>query len=245
MGMNCNGITDVGQKRNNNQDYFVIKELSEKLAFMIVCDGMGGAAGGSEASSIAAETFADFVLSNITKENKEEYIAVLEGALEKANKAVYDRAASKRSLEGMGTTVAACIYDGESYYTLWVGDSRIYAVTDKGILQLSHDHSYVQSLVDSGKITKQEAKLHPNRNIITKAVGTEEYIEGDVCKIDSTAFRGIMLCSDGLCGYVEEKDIERVLLEETDSKQSAERLVQMANESGGYDNITVIVHYKR
>ena len=176
--------------------------------------------------------------------SKETYLAVLEKALEKANKSVSDKAKSSKELDGMGTTLVSAIFDGESYYCLWVGDSRIYAITSNGLLQISHDHSFVQTLIDNGSITPDEAKVHPNRNIITKAVGTDSNISGDVSKLNAGSIRGLMLCSDGLCGYVDEDEIAKVCLGEDDAQRCCERLVDIANDAGGPDNITVVVHKK-
>ena len=242
MGINIGGKTDVGRKRNNNQDCFLIKELGENLILMIVCDGMGGAAGGSEASTTAANEFAAYIEQQLQIGKTESYLTVLENALEKANKSVGDMAKSSKELNGMGTTLVCAVFDGESYYCLWVGDSRIYAITANGLSQISHDHSFVQTLVDSGTITPDEAKVHPNRNIITKAVGTDSTIAGDVSKIEAQNVKGLMLCTDGLCGYVEEAEITKICLGEEDAQKCCECLVDVANNAGGPDNITVVVH---
>ena len=127
MGINIGGKTDVGRKRSNNQDCFLIKELENNLVLMVVCDGMGGAAGGSEASNLAAQVFAKQVEENINPKNTSEFLSVLEKAIDAANKSVSDKANSSKDLNGMGTTLVCAIFDGDSYYCLWVGDSRIYA----------------------------------------------------------------------------------------------------------------------
>ena len=244
MGINLGGLTDIGRKRKNNQDCFFIREFEEDFVLMIVCDGMGGAAGGSEASRLAADTFAAHVESNIKRGNTEEYLSILENALDAANKSVVEKAKSEKELEGMGTTIVCAIFDKDTYYCLWVGDSRIYAITADGIMQISHDHSFVQTLVDNGSITAEEALTHPNRNIITKAVGTEASINADVARTDSVNINGLLLCSDGLCGYVPEDVISGMCLEKQNADECCEVLVALANEAGGYDNITVVVHKK-
>lgn len=243
MKKNFCGKTDVGLKRDNNQDCFLIRELGENIILMVVCDGMGGAAGGSEASTVAAEVFAEYVCGNF--ENTECRSKLLLDAQIKANDAVCDKAQTVSGLDGMGTTIVAALYDGEKYTCLWVGDSRIYALTKGVIKQISHDHSFVQALVDSGNITSEEAKNHPNRNIITKAIGTSRNIEGDVCEFPDSELDGILLCSDGLCGYVEEDRICDICNNENDAEKCVEKLVAAANDVGGTDNITVIVHKKR
>ena len=245
MGMNIYGKTDVGLKRETNQDCFVIENITESVILMIVCDGMGGANGGSEASSLAAKSFSDYVRENFENTDEYEYTVLLTKALERANERVLEKASSGKEYEGMGTTLVCALYDGESYNCLWVGDSRIYAFRTEGVVQISHDHSFVQSLVDSGNITTEEAKIHPNRNIITKAVGIENGVAGDVCRLSSQEFDGLLLCTDGLCGYVEEKDIYEALRTKKDASECCEKLIELANKSGGNDNITVIVHKKQ
>lgn len=245
MGNNYCGKTDIGLKRTTNQDYFKVSTPGESLVLMVVCDGMGGANGGSEASSLAAENFVKYLETNLNVNNKDEYLSCLEKALEQANKTVCEKAVISKELEGMGTTLVSALYDGESYYCIWVGDSRIYAITDKKLRQISHDHSFVQTLVDGGNITAEEAKNHPNRNIITRAVGIESGICGDVCKISDKKIDGVMLCSDGLCGYVEEEEIMEILKREKDTEKACGMLVEAANRNGGPDNITVVIHKKQ
>lgn len=245
MGNNYFGKTDIGLRRTTNQDYFMLKNLGDGPVLMIVCDGMGGVNGGSEASMLAAETFTEYIEKHININSKNDYLSVMECALGEANKTVCKKAGTSKELEGMGTTLVCALYDGESYYCVWVGDSRIYAITENGLCQISHDHSFVQTLIDNGSISKEDAKSHPNRNIITKAVGIEDGISPDVCKISADNLDGIMLCSDGLCGYVEESEIENILKEYTDAEACCEKLVETANGTGGPDNITVVIHKKQ
>lgn len=245
MGINFSGKTDIGKRRETNQDFFLIRELSQELVLMVVCDGMGGANGGCEASRLACESFVSYVETHLEKDKKSEYLSVLEAALVKANESVCTKAESAKELEGMGTTLVCALFDTEDYYCIWVGDSRIYAMTDTCLLQISHDHSFVQSLIDGGSITKEEAKNHPNRNIITKAVGTEGTIQGDVCKVSAENIKAMLLCSDGLCGYVDEERIFEMCKDEQDAEKCCEMLINEANNAGGIDNITVIVHNNR
>lgn len=245
MGTNYYGKTDVGLKRETNQDCFVIENITENVLLMIVCDGMGGANGGSEASSLAAKSFSEYVKEHFDGTDKYEYTDLLINALSKANEMVIEKASSGKEYEGMGTTLVCAMYDGESYNCLWVGDSRIYAFRTEGVIQISHDHSFVQSLIDSGNITAEEAKSHPNRNIITKAVGIENATCGDVCRLPADEFDGLLLCTDGLCGYVEEKAIYEAVRTKKDASECCEELIELANKSGGNDNTTVIVHRKQ
>ncbi len=236
------GQTDVGRKRDNNQDFFGTKKFESGSILCTVCDGMGGANGGSTASSLAVEIFTCCVEESVDKgENELEVLFLLQQALTKANAEVFSKSQEDSSLSGMGTTLVSCLCKDGKYYCIAVGDSRIYAITDKGLKQLSHDHSYVQSLIDSGAITEDEARVHPNRNIITKAVGTAESIEGDLFVIDADNVSGLLLCSDGLCGYVNKSDMERICLENKDAEMCAKKLVAKANSESGADNITAVV----
>ena len=242
MGINYSGKTDIGKKRETNQDYFVAKTIRDNIDLLVVCDGMGGAKGGMEASSLCAETFCAYVENNLDCEKKNEYISVMESALDEANRKVYEKSKIDPALEGMGTTIVAAICDENDYYLLWAGDSRIYAILNDGIMQVSHDHSFVQSLVDAGNITEEQARTHPNRNIITKAAGTDKQIKADVMKTSNCEFVGLLLCSDGLCSYVDEQDIKDICKTENDLDVCTQKLIDKANSNSGADNITVIIH---
>ncbi len=239
------GKTDVGQKRENNQDCFEGKILSAGALLCVVCDGMGGAAGGSLASSIARDAFFEYVDNNIENTEKNEICTLLSDALAFANTAVYQKAESDKELEGMGTTLCAVLAFDGMLYCLSVGDSRIYVIKENSMSRLSHDHSFVQTLIDSGQISEEEARVHPNRNIILKAVGTEKSVEGDVFVLDEERVDKILICSDGLCGYVEDEETSRVLSDSESCESAVSALVDKANDMGGFDNITVIVMEKQ
>ena len=242
MDFNIFGLTDIGRKREANEDNFAVVNFKEEgLSLAVVCDGMGGAKGGKTASSLCAESFCNVIEKRIGQTAKENYAELMVQALEEANRNVFELSLNRKDLSGMGTTLVACIADGEKYYCISVGDSRIYVFGDSGLLQISHDHSFVQTLIDSGQITEEQAATHPNRNIITKAVGIANEVQPDVFCFDRENVKGILLCSDGLCGYVPENDILSVCLEERDVKVCAEKLVSLANANGGIDNITVVV----
>lgn len=241
MAMVYAGKTDVGKKRESNQDNFSIKKTENGFVLCTVCDGMGGANGGSLASELAQSVFEEYIESKIGCCDKESIPELLQTALAKANEAVFSKSESDASLQGMGTTLVSCLCDEKKYYCITVGDSRIYAIGKKCVNQLSHDHSYVQRLVDSGAITADEARNHPNRNIITKAVGTEKEIVGDVFTADVEDVRGLLLCSDGLCGYIDHQKLEKICLENDDPEKCAATLVEAANSESGADNITAVV----
>ena len=235
------GQTDVGKQRHNNQDNFCISELDGGYVLCTVCDGMGGANGGKTASTLAQTAFDNYIRDNINSCEKSEYLSLMQKALSEANSVIFNAAKTDAELHGMGTTLVSCLCDGEKYYCIAVGDSRIYAITNNAVEQISHDHSYVQSLIDSGAITKEEARTHPNRNIITKAVGTDSEIQGDVFTVECSLVKGLMLCSDGLCGYIAHDEIEKICLENNEPSKCVSLLVQQANTESGADNITAVV----
>lgn len=244
------GVTDVGRRRAANQDSFIIDRRSPSTLLAVVCDGMGGAAGGLEASSIACSVFADSVeadLARLDERGRDVTPSLCERILRRgvdfANSAVARRAAEDPGLAGMGTTLVAALVSGERIYVANVGDSRLYSVKDGVAEQITHDHSYVQLLVDMGRITPEQAKKSPNKNIITRAVGTADEIECDVFTV-GTLPDAILLCSDGLSNMLSPEEIgERFgpgLESEDDLTAVCRSLVDAANEKGGPDNITAV-----
>lgn len=241
MGLVYAGKTDVGKKRDNNQDNFSISRIDEGFVLCTVCDGMGGANGGKTASTLAQTTFDKYIRENIKDCEKKQYLELMQNALKSANDVVFQKAADDAELHGMGTTLVCCLCDGEKYYCITVGDSRIYAITQDALEQISHDHSYVQSLVDSGAITTDEARKHPNRNIITRAVGTDKELTGDVFTVEGERINGLLLCSDGLCGYIEHEQLEKICLQNSEPEKCVNLLIETANNLSGADNITAVV----
>ncbi len=240
------GYSDIGKRRATNQDKFLIR-CFDGVDVIAVFDGMGGAKGGEEASSIACETFESSVARSIELELEEGgqltrtfAEKMLCDAAEAANEAVYELS-SDPALKGLGTTVvAAAVTDGFTV-AINVGDSRIYEIGSGSIRQISKDNSYVQYLVDIGQITKEEAANHPQKNLITKCLGTEETAEPDTYRLAYVP-DWLLLCSDGLTNSVSDGQIlEIVSAGGEDGKATVRRLVDAANEAGGSDNITVIL----
>ncbi len=242
-------------KRVVNQDNFRIKEYSPDVVLAVVCDGMGGAKGGGVASSLAISAFieridadADIIVSRHSDDDSDENISnILLSAVERANEAVFESAASSSELSGMGTTLVCALVTPKRIYSVNVGDSRMYISAGDTITQITKDHSYVQYLVDIGRITPTKAKSSHHRNIITRAVGTESSVEADLFTVQHTSEPShIILCSDGLTNFVEPTDINSQLkgIDITDGealKNTADGLVALANERGGSDNITVVL----
>ncbi len=246
------GKTDIGKKRKGNQDNFGTYKIAENAVLCVVCDGMGGACGGEEASRLALEAFsADLedtcrahISDGVLDAGELDIKLILENAVVAANKKVYETAEGDQSLRGMGTTLVAFFSVDNRYYSVNVGDSRMYMICGKEIKQITHDHSYVQYLVDIGKLTPKEAKESTNRNIITRAIGTAEDIEADVCNIElpeNTEDIYILLCSDGLTNMVSDEKIAAIAKEELTVEEKVAKLIAQANKNGGSDNITVVL----
>ena len=236
------GKSDTGKKRKANEDSFRISECDDWVC-ATVCDGMGGAHGGSVASELAVCVYSNTLFKEIGKAGSPLTGQIIKNAMlsavEEANTAVYERAMEDDSLNGMGTTLVSGFTVGDTAYVLNVGDSRLYSIKNGFITQITRDHSYVQYLQDSGQISAEEAKEHPNRNIITKAVGISKKIEADFLVADK--FDGLLLCSDGLVNYVTEDVIQDIVSDKGSVKKKVNALVSAANKNGGGDNITVVL----
>ena len=200
-----------------------------------------GYKGGEVASKLATESVKKYIQSNfdsIIKE-KEAILKLLASAVEYANMVVYEKSKETQELEGMGTTLEVCLIYNNKAYIGHVGDSRVYRIRNEVIRKLTKDHSYVQQLIEDKKITREEAKTHPKKNMITRALGCTPYVEPDLRARNFEKGDIFILCSDGLTNMVEEKQIYEIIKE--DIQNAAERLVDEANQAGGYDNITVII----
>lgn len=231
---------DIGKLRRSNQDAFHAEILPDGTALAVVCDGMGGANAGNVASENAASAISDFIRRSWREKLKPDMmLALLQSAIRSANIIVYDMAKDDLTLEGMGTTVVSALIKDDYAVIAHVGDSRAYIVKDKEIRQLTRDHSVVQSLIESGKLTPEEARVHPRKNVITRALGTEEDIIADGCDVALESGDTLMLCTDGLTNFVENEDILKTF-GENDIKDVADVLATAANKNGGGDNITVV-----
>ena len=242
-------MTDVGVKRTNNEDNYLI---NDELNLFVVCDGMGGHAGGEFASAIAVNTVEE-VLTTIEirpdaegfepsgEANTVELVREkLRYSIRLAGKRIHERAQVDSEYQGMGTTCLALIVDGGNAFMAHVGDSRGYLIRDGKIEQLTEDHSLVNERVRAGLITEEEAKTHKLKNIITRSLGFMEDVEIDLSV--RAVLRGdhFVLCSDGLSNFVEAEEISQCVLE-LGPQESARRMIETACERGGDDNITVVV----
>ncbi len=239
--MNYYGKTDIGKKRAENQDCFGFKEL-DGMTVLAVCDGMGGAKGGSVASALALDSFLGICERDLKKDMTDVQIrSVLSLAVAEANSSVFKTANQDKALSGMGTTLVATLITENGIFIINVGDSRAYTVVTDELEQASHDHSYVQLLIDMGNITPEEAEKHPEKHAITRAVGVGETVRADIDNLESDTPKYILLCSDGLTGMVKNNAIKDILVSSAPLKEKAEKLVDLANENGGEDNITVLI----
>ena len=233
--------TDKGNVRDSNQDAYAVGEFSDEVVWSVVCDGMGGAAGGNIASALAVKVISDKINASYREQMRDSSIKnMLDSALTAANIEVFDFAEAKPDLRGMGTTVVCAIVRDNQAYIAHAGDSRAYVINNGSIRQITTDHSMVQDLLSRGKITAEQAEHHPNKNIITRAVGVDKRIEIDFEQIDLNDDDTLLICTDGLSNYVSNDEILDLM---SDGKHYAfaDRLVKKANENGGGDNITVVV----
>lgn len=237
------GKTDVGKRRVNNQDCFNITSLAGGAYLCTVCDGMGGANGGNIASEIACRVYTDFVKNGFTLDSESD-AELMKEAVTHANTAVHEAAQADPALKGMGTTlVSVLIRENGKATVINVGDSRLYSLSAGQIRQITRDHSYVQYLVDMGQITVNDAKNASIRNIIIRSIGNEAKTNPDVFHLEHETDGYLLLCTDGLSNCVPNDVIAENVNAETqeDLEKCTEKLVDLANEGGGTDNITVLL----
>jgi serine/threonine protein phosphatase PrpC len=219
--------TDIGKVREGNEDAYLVEPPLYAIA-----DGMGGARGGEVASNLALETVED-----LARAGK----GTLAEQVREANRAVFARSKEDRAVTGMGTTLTAAKIVDEEVHLAHVGDSRAYLLRAGALRQLTDDHTLVNRMVKTGEITADEADVHPHRNVLTRALGTEPEVKVDVDEVPLMDGDRILLCSDGLFGMVSEEQIQAILEAEPDPQKAADRLIRAANRAGGIDNITSIL----
>lgn len=228
------GDTHAGQARPTNEDAILVGET-----VFVVADGMGGAAGGQVASSTTVESFHALDGARFGDAGKAE--EAMRAAILNANRALRETAQRDPQLQGMGTTVTAVMLNGSDLYVGHVGDSRAYLLRDGQLRQLTHDHSLVQQLIDLGRLTEEEAEGHPQAAIITRAVGLSREVDVDVDTLEPQPGDRLLLCSDGLTRVVGEEEIGQHLADLRDPAEATRALIDLANERGGPDNISVVI----
>lgn len=231
-------ITDIGQKRSINQDCVYTSELpvGNLPNLFMVADGMGGHQAGDVASRYTIEQ----IIKSVTEDPDQNPVKILRNAIEKANKGLIAMAKENRELLGMGTTLVAATVMEDCLYIANVGDSRLYIINDR-ITQVTKDHSLVEEMVRTGAIDRSEARFHPKKNIITRAVGVKDQVMIDFFDEKLEPEDTILMCSDGLTNMVDDDEIRILVSQQADIAGKAETLIEAANQNGGKDNITVIV----
>ena len=233
--------SDIGKARELNQDYYYISKETDEPKIYILADGMGGYKGGEIASKLATDSVRKYIENNFdsTPKEKEEILKLINSAVEYANMVVYEKSKEIPELEGMGTTIEICLIYNNKAYIGHIGDSRIYRIRKEVIRKLTKDHSYVQKLVEDKKITREEAKSHPKKNMLTRALGCTPYVEPDLRARNFEKGDVFIICSDGLTKKKKKKRIYELV--KNDITTATDNLIKEANDAGGYDNITVII----
>ena len=231
-------LTDIGRRRQLNQDYIYLTEnpIGNLPNLFIVADGMGGHKAGDYASDLAVRT----VTREVEISREKSPVKILNHAISRANQVLRERASEDFALNGMGTTLVAATCIGRLLQVANVGDSRLYVIGEE-IVQITQDHSLVEEMVRMGGIGREEARNHPDKNIITRAVGARDDVEVDFFDLELETGDMVLLCSDGLTNMVDDETICRILKNGKSLKDRVEELVQTANSNGGRDNISVIV----
>lgn len=233
--------SDKGKVREMNQDYYYISTSLDQIQLYILADGMGGYNGGEIASSLAVQTAKNYIENNFKEieKDRDSIIQLLGSSMEYANMVVYEKSKENIELKGMGTTLEICLIYNNKVYIGHVGDSRIYRIRKQFTRKLTQDHSYVQKLVKEGTITKEQAAHHPQKNMLMKALGCNAFVEPDVMVKGFLRDDILIMCSDGLTNLVNQDEIYEEASKNIE--QATKNLVELANNRGGYDNITVII----
>ena len=236
------GVTDPGCARTQNQDAYHIEQLDKNTLLCAVCDGMGGAKSGNIASTLAVEVFVQEVKRTWqVGMDLEESDQMLRNAIKLANFTVFDQAKQFEEFSGMGTTLVAAFVHGKYATIVNIGDSRAYSVKADGVRQLTVDHSLVQMMVSRGELTQEQARSYPGKNLITRAIGTEQILECDIFHRRMEEGECLLLCTDGLSNLVDEQEILFEIIHGIDKKSSCEQLLKIAKNRGAPDNVTCVL----
>lgn len=238
--MKFTAYSDIGKVRKENEDSFYIPSLEDEIKLFLIADGIGGQNHGKLASMMTIDEIIKFFIKNEKKYSK--YTELIVDAIKYANSSILELANSKSEFSGMGTTLVAALVTENRLLLTNAGDSRCYIIRKNIISQLTIDNSYVQYLLQKGVISTEEAQTHPQRNLITKAVGVEEDIDIEVEDIELYPNDVLLLCTDGLTAMLSDEEILHIILKKNGNiEQTAEELVRCAKENGGTDNITAIL----
>ena len=239
-------ITDIGKVRKIDEDSILAADLSfginsesEKFLLLAVADGMGGAAKGEEASKIALNALTKTIIPELF--GSLSFTELLENGIKNANQEILDYTTKNPESSGMGTTTVCAVVKGNNIHLANVGDSRAYVISNDEIRRVTKDHSYVQALIDEGQITEEEAREHPQKNVITKAVGIMESVEPDTMKLTLDTDESLLLCCDGVIAHLTDEDIHKIICNTNDPQNACQQIVDLANKRGGSDNISLII----
>lgn len=235
--------TDIGKKRTVNEDSAAVFTRPEGIILAIIADGMGGHQGGDYASSTAIRVIGEQFMKLDSSEliAEENWAEWLKEAFYYVNRLLYEEASNNEALKGMGTTLEAVLINEQSCLVSHVGDSRVYAIHADGVRQITRDHSYVNVLLDSGEITEEEAAVHPQRNWIMKAVGSEKHVDLDLHSLELDNETFLLICTDGLSNKVNQAAMHEIVLSDRTLREKVEALIDLANQMGGEDNISAIL----
>ena len=236
--MNAYALTDVGRQRNMNQDYVfsTVKPVGNLPNLFIVADGMGGHKAGDLASKFSVNTFIDCVKNSVSSKP----VQIMSDAINHTNEELLKLASTSEDYRGMGTTFVVAVIYGRSMYVANIGDSRLY-LADRELKQVTRDHSYVEEMVQMGTLNREDARTNEYKNVITRALGGAENVIPDFFEIEIEDNSRILMCTDGLTNMVTDTEIESVMSGHDDIMNKADKLVMMANQNGGKDNISVII----
>lgn len=237
--MKAFSITDKGQVRSMNQDFVFYSEtpVGNLPNLLVVADGMGG----HKAGDLASRCCVEHLTERIRESSLTTPVSILGEAIGSANLAVYEKAGESLDYEGMGTTLVAASILGKTLYVANIGDSRLYVIGGK-IEQITQDHSWVEEMVKKGELKEEETRFHPNKNIITRAIGTGPEVTADFFELELKAGSRVLLCSDGLTNMVENEEIFDIVKNMEESLETVgQRLIDRANENGGKDNISAVL----
>ena len=241
-------ITDVGRVREIDEDSIITIDISigtdsgmKRFKLLAVADGMGGHARGEEASKLALSTIAKTVISRLVLNAELTPAELLRKGVENANRTLLEHMERHHDTIGMGTTVVCALVADSDVYVANIGDSRAYAISKEEIRRVTKDHSYVQELVDGGLITDDEARSHPKKNIITKAIGVTPRVDPDTMRFKLGSDEFLLLCCDGVTAHLTDEDIHKTVIDCVEPQLICKKIVGQANENGGSDNISLVI----
>ncbi|MFC2167939.1 Stp1/IreP family PP2C-type Ser/Thr phosphatase [Acidobacteriota bacterium] len=246
MQIDVFGQTDIGKKRENNEDSYLCLSVqnNQQPKFLIsVADGMGGHTGGEIASAIAVETIRKNALSQFSggKTTEADFPIILENCVQSANHEVFNQASQNKELTGMGSTMVAALISENKFFVGNVGDSRAYLIRKKAIEQITLDHNWKNDQKKRGGFSEEDINNSPYKDLITRSLGLKSEVNVDIYKLETQAKDYLLLCSDGLHSLLSEKDILKIFKKEKDIKKICHKLIDAANKRGGHDNITVVL----